>query len=305
MIRVGTRGSALALTQTKAIAALFDDQIEIVEITTRGDTDRASLSTIGGQGVFATALRDALLDRQVDVAVHSMKDLPSAPAPGIALAAVSAREDVRDALCARDGLPLDELPAGARVGTGSPRRLAQLRLARPDLELVDIRGNVPTRLARAQGPDADLDAVVLALAGVNRLGLRAAVTQVLDLEHFPTAAGQGALAIETRADDPVSAAAVAPAESELTRVTTAAERAVLAGLDQGCTAPMAVHAWIDDSAPVEQQLQLDARVYAPSGPTVLRSVTRGPATLAGADRAARRAVIELFAAGAASLIREG
>ncbi len=297
MIRVGTRGSLLALTQTKAIAEKFSEPIEIVEITTRGDTDRASLSTIGGQGVFATALRDALRENRVDVAVHSMKDLPSAPAPGIELAAVSAREDVRDALCARDGLTLAQLPTRAKVGTGSPRRLAQLRAARPDLELIDIRGNVPTRLARAQSEQADLDAVVLALAGLNRLGLSASVTQVLSVEDFPTAAGQGALAIEVRAGDHASAAAVAGAEDGLTRLATQAERAVLAGLDAGCTAPMAVRAWLE-----LDQLHLDARVYSPSGDVMLRSTGSAEPSSAGAQQVAAAAVAELFDLGAADLI---
>lgn len=298
MIRVGTRGSALALAQTRAIAALFDDEVEIVEITTRGDTDRASLSTIGGQGVFATALRDALRQGRVDVAVHSMKDLPTAPAPGITLAAVSEREDALDALCAAAGRTLADLPAGARIGTGSPRRLAQLRRLRPDLELVDIRGNVPTRLDRTLGAEADLDAVVLAMAGLNRLGLADRVSEQLGLAEFPTAAGQGALAIEVREDDERSAAAVAPAESPLTRLATAAERGVLAGLDAGCTAPMAVHARVEGD-----RLRVDARVYSPTGDTMLASVHEAPATPEGAVEAASECVTDLLEAGAGDLVQ--
>ncbi|MDQ1574144.1 MAG: hydroxymethylbilane synthase, partial [Actinomycetota bacterium] len=150
-MRIGTRGSALALAQTRIVAADLEKTgvtVELVIVTTEGDTSKASLASLGGTGVFASALREALLDGRCDAVVHSLKDLPTKPHPGLVIGAIPKREDVRDALCARDGLTLDDLPAGAKVGTGSPRRQAQLRSRRPDLEVVDIRGNVDTRLGR-------------------------------------------------------------------------------------------------------------------------------------------------------------
>ncbi|MCH1881680.1 hydroxymethylbilane synthase [Agrococcus sp. ARC_14] len=308
-LKVGTRGSALALAQTKALAARFAGEVEIVEITTKGDTDRSSLSQLGGTGVFVSALRDALLDGTVDVAVHSMKDLPTAAAPGIELAAVAKREDSRDALCARDGLRFADLPEGAKVGTGSPRRAAQLRVARPDLEIVDIRGNVPTRLARAQGDSetgegADLDAVVLALAGLKRLGLEAAATDILELIDFPTAPGQGALAVEVRADDAPARKAVAKTDHAPSRFAADAERRVLAGLEAGCAAPLAAHAEVADG-----MLFLTAVAYATDGSKkltashayTLDSTSVAELAAAAAD-VAERAVGELMDAGAAALI---
>lgn len=305
-LRVGTRGSALAMAQTKALAARFAGDVEIVEITTKGDVDRTSLSQLGGTGVFVSALRDALLEGRVDVAVHSMKDLPTAPAAGIELAAVAKREDPRDALCARDGLTLAGLPEGAKVGTGSPRRAAQLRLARPDIEVVDIRGNVPTRLARAQGDDADLDAVVLALAGLKRLGLDDSATELLDLVDFPTAPAQGALAVEIREGDGASRAAVAKTDHGPTRAAADAERRVLAGLEAGCAAPVAAHAEVADG-----MLFLTAIAYATDGSRRLGAShactldSTSPADLAeGARDVAERAVAELLEAGAADLVHE-
>lgn len=308
-LKVGTRGSALAMAQCTALAARFAGEVEIVEITTKGDTDRSSLSQLGGTGVFVSALRDALLDGRVDVAVHSMKDLPTAPAEGIELAAVAKREDARDALCARDGLRFDQLPEGAKVGTGSPRRAAQLRHARPDLEVVDIRGNVPTRLSRAQGhadtgEGADLDAVVLALAGLKRLGLEGKATDILELIDFPTAPAQGALAVEIRAGDATARKAVAKTDHASTRAATAAERHVLAGLEAGCAAPLGAHAEVADG-----MLFLTAIAYATDGSKKLSASHAytldgtAAAELAEAARdVADRAVGELMEAGAADLI---
>ena len=200
VIRIGTRASALAMAQTKQIAERIAKaakaDIELVPITTEGDTSRASLASLGGTGVFAAALREALLRGECDVVVHSLKDLPTAEHPGLRLGAVPKRADARDALCARDGLTLATLPEGARVGTGSPRRIAQLRAARPDVMAVDIRGNVDTRLGKVES--GELDAVILAAAGLGRLGRTDAVTELLALDEWPTAAGQGALAIEVR-----------------------------------------------------------------------------------------------------------
>ncbi|SDS06102.1 hydroxymethylbilane synthase [Agrococcus carbonis] len=310
-LRVGTRGSALAMAQCAALAERFAGEVELVPITTKGDTDRSSLQQLGGTGVFVSALRDALLDGTVDVAVHSLKDLPTAPADGIELAAVSKREDARDALVARDGLRFAELPEGAKVGTGSPRRAAQLRLARPDLEVVDIRGNVPTRIARAlgdaeTGEGADLDAVVLALAGLKRLGLDGKATDILDLVDFPTAPGQGALAVEIRAGDAAARAAVAKTDHASTRASVDAERRVLAGLEAGCAAPLGAHAEVADG-----MLFLSASAYATDGSkrlTASHAYTldgTASAELAGAARdVAERAVAELMEAGAAELIAD-
>ena len=248
-MRLGTRGSALALAQATPVAERLG--AELVTISSEGDRSAAPLAEIGGTGVFASALREALLAGEVDAVVHSLKDLPTAPYPGLALGAVPKRADARDGLCARDGLTLQTLPEGARVGTGSPRRAAQLRQARPDLEVVDIRGNVDTRLGRV---GVDLDAVVLALAGLDRLGRAAAVTQELT---WPTAPGQGALAIEVRTGDERS---VAKLDDKPSRMTVAAERKVLGLLEAGCTAPVGAQALLDDGL-----LFLSASVYRTDG----------------------------------------
>lgn len=316
-LKVGTRGSELAMAQCAALSKRFAGDVELVPITTQGDTDRSSLQQLGGTGVFVSALRDALLEGTVDVAVHSLKDLPTAPAEGIELASVSKREDPRDALVARDGLPFADLPQGARVGTGSPRRAAQLRLARADLEVVDIRGNVPTRMARALGeagtgrrdPEAglgDLDAVVLALAGLKRLGLDGQATDTLELIDFPTAPGQGALAVEIRVDDTAARKAVAKTDHAATRAAVDAERRVLAGLEAGCAAPLAAHAEV-----VDGMLFLTASAYATDGSqrlTASHAYTLDATSAAEYAEAARdvaeRAVAELMEAGAADLIAE-
>lgn len=243
-VRIGTRGSELALTQTgivaDAVSAAGAFDVELVRVRTEGDVHKGSLSRIGGTGVFVTALRDALLAGRCDIAVHSLKDLPTLPAAGLSIAAIPLREDVRDALCARDGLGLADLPAGARIGTGSPRRAAQLLAARPDIEVVDIRGNVGTRLARVA--PGDLDAVVLAAAGLSRLGRTSVVSEFLDPAVMLPAPGQGALAVECRAADaahthPVGAA-LAGYDDVGTRLAVTAERALLARLEAGCAAPI-------------------------------------------------------------------
>ena len=235
--------------------------IDLVTVRTDGDGDRTPLRQLGGVGVFAARLRHALLDGEVDLVVHSFKDLPTQPVEGLEVICVPAREDPRDALCARDGLTLADLPEGARVGTGSPRRAAQLLAARPDLEVVDLRGNVPTRLARVRGLEAvgvgtdepvapsradaagDLDAVVLALSGLRRLGLEHCASEVLDLETMLPAPAQGALAVEARAGEDCTelARAAAALDDEPTRLAVTAERALMARLGAGCAAP--VGAW--------------------------------------------------------------
>lgn len=244
MIRLGTRGSELARTQSGHVAdalRALGHEVELVVVKTEGDERLGSLVAEGGTGLFAAALREALLAEVVDVAVHSFKDLPTAPVAGLVIGAVPLRELPFDVLCARDGLTLAELPAGARVGTGSPRRAAQLKLRRPDLVTVEIRGNVGTRLARVHGDTTtpgDLDAVVLARAGLARLGRFDAVTDLLDLVP---AAAQGALAVEVRAGS-AAADAVAALDDPVSRLCVDAERAVLAELGAGCAAPIGVQA---------------------------------------------------------------
>ncbi len=307
-IRVGTRGSALAMAQTRQIsdriAKAAKAEIELVPITTHGDTSRASLAEIGGTGVFAAALREALLAGECDVVVHSLKDLPTADHPGLRLGAVPKRVDARDVLCARDGLTLATLPEGARVGTGSPRRIAQLGAARPDIVAVDIRGNVDTRLGKVES--GELDAVILAAAGLGRLGRLDAATDHLELADWPTAPGQGALAIEVRRErgDRDLERALEAIDHGTTRATVLAERIVLSGLEAGCSAPVGATAFIDD-----ELLFLTASVYSADGSRRLTSShaatpdSRSAADLAGAARdVADRVVAELLGNGAADLV---
>ena len=239
-LRLGTRASQLATTQSALVAGLvrerLDRPVDLVEVATEGDRSTTPLAELGGTGVFVGALREALLDGRVDLAVHSLKDLPTAPCEGVALAAVPTREDPRDAVVARDGLTLAQLPAGARVGTGSPRRAAQLHALGLGLQVVEIRGNVDTRLAKvARG---DYDAVLLARAGLARIGRLAEATEVLDPLQMLPAPGQGALAVECRADDLDLVAALAALEDPHSRAAVDAERAVLATLEGGCSAPV-------------------------------------------------------------------
>lgn len=240
-LRLGTRASALATSQSGWVAdhlRAAGHEVELVHVRTEGDASRASLSEIGGAGVFASALRDALRRGDIDLAVHSLKDIPTAPEPGLVIAAVPEREDPRDVLVARDGLALSGLPAGSVVGTGSARRAAQLAEVRPDLVVRDIRGNVDTRIGYVR--DGELDAVVLARAGLARLGRLAEVTDVLPLETMLPAPGQGALAVECREDDATLRGLLVDAlEHPATRAAVDAERAVLAALEAGCTAPVA------------------------------------------------------------------
>ena len=265
-LRIGTRGSALALAQTRAIAAEITDasglEVELVPVTTHGDTSRVSLASLGGTGVFASALRESLLRGECDLVVHSLKDLPTAPYDGLTVASVPVRADPRDALCARDGLTLASLPRGARVGTGSPRRRAQVLAERPDLDVVDIRGNIDTRLSRVTA--GDLDAVVLAAAGLQRIGRLDAVTEHLELDRWPTAPGQGALALEIRTEDAethsVVGRAVEAVDDPFTHAAVLAERGVLAALEAGCAAPIGARATVTSA-----RLELTAVVYRPDG----------------------------------------
>jgi len=234
--RIGTRGSALARTQAGMVAdaleATTGQRSELVTVRTFGDDHPGSLADMPQPGVFVSALRDALLAGEVDVAVHSMKDLPSAPVEGVALAAVPLREDPRDALVTADGRGLAALSDGARVGTGSPRRAARLRALRPGLELVDLRGNVDSRLARVS--DGELDAVVLAVAGLSRLGRTSVIAEYLDPADMLPAPAQGALAIECRSGDTTTLALLRQLDHGASRLRALAERAVLAAVGASC-----------------------------------------------------------------------
>lgn len=304
-IRLGTRGSALATTQSGMVARRLEEltgrKVELVRIRTEGDVRTGSLATLGGTGVFVTAVREALLDGRCDVAVHSLKDLPTRPAAGLTIVTPE-REDPRDALCARDGLTLDQLPRGARVGTGSPRRVAQLLAARPDIEVVDIRGNVDTRLNRALGPDADLDAVVLAWSGLARLGRTDAVTEALEPTVVAPAPGQGALAVEARSEDVAPGGPLAEAFAALdhraTRLAVLAERALLARLEAGCAAPVGTHARI-----VEDQLVLGGVVARTDGTEQLKH--RASVTLQRKRDADDEAARELGVRVAEALLADG
>ena len=299
-LRIGTRASALATAQASQVAARLGEH-ELVTISSEGDRDRTSpLESIGGTGVFVSNLREALLRGEVDAVVHSAKDLPTAPAEGIELAAVPTRADARDALVTPGGLALAALPEGAHVGTGSPRRQAQLLAARPDLEVVAIRGNIDTRLGRlADGdPERRLDAVVLAVAGLSRLG-REERHVALELADWPTAPAQGALAIEIRADAPDEVRRrVARLEHRPTRLAASAERGVLARLEAGCAAPIGAHAMLEDGL-----LFLTATVYALDGTASLTASHAGyPEDSADpAAELAERVAAELLERGAAGL----
>lgn len=264
-IRLGTRRSALAWAQSQtvadALAAASGRRVELVPITSEGDISRASLSQIGGRGVFASRLRDALLAGVCDLLVHSLKDLPTAQPDGLVVAATPAREDPRDVAVTRDGTALHRLKPGAVVGTGSPRRIAQLHEHNRRLAVRDIRGNVDSRLERVR--TGDLDAVILAAAGLHRLE---AVPDDLEFEtlgvlEWPPAPGQGALAVETTTDaEPGLLDAIRALDDADTRVATTAERAVLRALDAGCTAPLGTHASVSDGS-----LRIRAVVYSPDG----------------------------------------
>ncbi|MEV6832496.1 hydroxymethylbilane synthase [Amycolatopsis sp. NPDC051102] len=249
---MGTRGSKLALTQTGTVADALRAtgvEVEIVKVTTPGDKSLAPIATIG-VGVFTSALREALLRNEVDVIVHSYKDLPTAPEPGITLAAVPPREDPRDALIARDGLTLGELPPGSTVGTGAARRTAQLRALGLGLEIVPIRGNIDTRMRKVT--DGELDAVVLARAGLARVGLVEAITETLDPIQMLPAPAQGALAVECRtADVELEQLLRSTLDDEGTRAAVTAERALLAALEAGCSAPVGALAEIVEDLDAE------------------------------------------------------
>jgi len=303
VIRLGTRASALALVQSGHVADALRAlglEVELVRITTHGDTSTAAISQLGGTGVFVSALRDALVASEIDLAVHSYKDLPTAPADGLVVAAVPARQDARDALCARDGLTLGELPAGATVGTGSPRRMAQLRALGLGIEVVPVRGNVDTRLGKV---GAGLDAVVLARAGLARLDRLEAITETLDPLQVLPAPAQGALAVECREDSGEELlAALSALDDPDSRVTVDAERALLRALEAGCSAPVAGMAEVaeGDDGP---EVFLRGLVAALDGSDAVRLSGTGPTN--DAVGVGERLAAELLDLGAAELMRAG
>jgi hydroxymethylbilane synthase len=300
-LRLGTRASELARTQSQsvadAISAATGTPVELVPIVTEGDRSDAAIAQLGGTGVFVTALREALLAGAVDLAVHSYKDLPTAPEPRLTIAAVPAREDPRDALVARDGLTLGELPPGSRVGTGAPRRVAQLRALGLGLDVVPIRGNVDTRLGRVS--PGDLDAVVLARAGLSRLDRLAAITETLDPLQVLPAPAQGALAVECRTSDARTRELLGRLEDGSARACVLAERSTLATLEAGCSAPVAAYAEVaeGDHGP---ELFLRASVTAIDGSDAVRGSITGP--LPEAVALGRSLALELLDRGAAELM---
>ncbi len=288
-IRIGTRASALARWQAGEIVRLWragapDLDVERVDLTTPGDQlADAPLERMEGTGFFTSTLECALLAGEIDVAVHSYKDLPVAATPGLAVAAVPARGPVEDALCARGGLRLVELPRGARIGTSSLRRMAQVRAMRADLELVPLRGNVPTRLERVRR--GDLDAVVVALAGIARLGLARHATEVFPVTRLLPAPAQGALAVQVREADAALRRSLAPLEDAATRRAVEAERAVLHALRGGCSVPVGASATTSGGRVV-----VEAGVFAPRGDRALRVRVEGADPMGAGREAAERLI---------------
>ena len=296
-LRLGTRASLLATTQSGTVAdalRALGHEVELVEIVSEGDTTQAAGTSLVGSsvGVFVNALRDALHEGRIDLAVHSLKDLPTAPAEGLVVAALPVREDPSDAVVARDGLTLSALPLGARVGTGSPRRVTQIARLRPDVHLIPVRGNVDTRIGKVSS--GEFDAVILATAGISRIGRRDEITDALDPLTILPAPGQGALAVECRAGS-AAEAAIAALDDADTRAAVTAERALLAELEGGCSAPLGAYARL-----VGDELVLDAIALSPTGSHAIRQSAEG----APADAAALgvRLARNMLAAGAGSLL---
>ncbi|GHB80396.1 porphobilinogen deaminase 1 [Streptomyces xanthochromogenes] len=311
-LRLGTRRSKLAMAQSghvaDAVRQLTGRQVELVEITTYGDTSREHLAQIGGTGVFVVALREALLRGDVDFAVHSLKDLPTAEHPDLVLAAIPAREDARDVLVARDGLTFEQLPDGARVGTGSPRRMAQLnayaRSHGRTIETVPIRGNIDTRVGYVT--KGELDAVVLAAAGLNRIGRSDVVTDFLSVDTVLPAPGQGALAIECTAANADLAATLAELDDPVTRAAVTAERSLLAALEAGCSAPVGALADLLADGQVVHEMRLRGVVGTTDGSSLVQLSTTGPVPTSHDEAMAlgRELADEMLAKGAAGLMGE-
>ncbi|MEH1167180.1 hydroxymethylbilane synthase [Micromonospora sp. CPCC 205539] len=297
-LRLGTRGSALAMAQSgqiaEALTAATGRSVELVEVVTAGDRSSAPVHRLG-VGVFVSALRDALTAGTIDFAVHSYKDLPTAAAGGLHIAAVPARLDPRDALIAQGGRTLAELPPGATVGTGALRRIAQLHALGLQLEVTPIRGNIDTRLARVVGPEADLDAVVLARAGLARIGRADEITETLDPMLMLPAPAQGALAVECRIDDQDLVELLAVLDHAPSRAAVTAERALLATLEAGCSAPVAAYAELAEGD-TGDEIYLRGAVISPDGTRDLRlSRTGTPADAAEIGKALAAELLELGA----------
>jgi hydroxymethylbilane synthase len=287
-LRLGTRGSKLALAQSQQVAdaltAATGHPVELVRIATAGDRSTAPVAELG-VGVFVSALRDALIADQIDFAVHSYKDLPTAVHPGLHIAAIPERADPRDVLIARDRLTLTELPPESLIGTGAVRRIAQLHALGLQLRITPIRGNVDSRIARVLGTDADLDAVVLARAGVARLGRTAEITETLDPMLMLPAPAQGALAVECRSDDAALVELLAALDHAPSRAAVVAERALLATLEAGCSAPVAAYAELAEGEDGDE-IYLRGAVISPDGGRDVRlSRTGTPADAAEIGKA--------------------
>jgi hydroxymethylbilane synthase len=304
VVRIATRASALALAQARSVAADLSRRLgletELVRVQTTGDRTLGSLAKLGGKGLFVKEIEEALLTERADLAVHSAKDLPARLAPGLVLAAIPEREDPRDALVVRgEARCLDALPAGARVGTGSLRRAAQLLSLRPDLQVLPLRGNVDTRLRKLDA--GEFDALVLACAGLVRLSLPDRIAERIPTTRLLPAVGQGALALQTRKDDPRAEQLAALEDVTAARVL-AAERAFLDELDGDCNVPLAALAEVEADA----RIRVRGLVADPDGGRVLRSEAVGPVDEPEAPgRDAARHILEAGGGAILAALREG
>lgn len=300
-LRLGTRASALATTQSGMIAdrlrAEWGIDVELVQISTEGDRSSEPLAQMGGTGVFVAALREALLRGEIDLAVHSLKDIPTQPHDNLVVAAIPPRVDPRDVLIARDGLTLGELPHGAKVGTGSPRRQAQLNALGLGVEVAPLRGNVDTRIGKVTS--GELDGVLLARAGLLRLGRSDEATEIIDPLQMLPAPGQGALACECRADDDATIRLLERIDDSDTRAAVTAERSLLATLEAGCSAPVGALAEIVEG---DQGLELWLRAVVgdvSGSPAIRLSATGLPSEAAAVGE---RLAVEMLAEGADALL---
>ncbi|UCF30352.1 MAG: hydroxymethylbilane synthase [bacterium] len=300
-LRIGTRASQLALWQANWIKEQLikrhpDLDIEIVRIKTTGDKILdVPLAKVGGKGLFVKEIESALLEGSIDLAVHSMKDVPTALPDGLAIVAVSEREDPRDALLSRERVPLSDLPKGGRIGTSSLRRQAQILHRRPDFSLEPLRGNINTRLRKLK--EGRYDAIVLALAGVKRLGWNDEVTEVIEPDIMLPAIGQGALGIEARADDRVTLERIGFLDHPETSVCVAAERAFLRRLEGGCQVPIAAHATVSDGV-----ISLAGLVASVDGAKFILRKTSGPSS--GADEMGRSLAEQILDSGGREILEE-
>ncbi|MEN6459501.1 MAG: hydroxymethylbilane synthase [Thermoguttaceae bacterium] len=295
-LRLGTRASPLARWQAEWVAAQLRSrgiEVALIPIVTAGDRQRGVIGETNEPGLFTKEIQLALLDGRIDLAVHSLKDLPTEPVAGLTVAAVPERGPFGDALVSTDATPLNALPQGARVGTGSLRRRAQLLHVRPDLTVADIRGNVDTRLRKLR--EGGYDALLLAEAGLRRLALDREIAELIPPEIVLPAPGQGALSLEIRADDVAARACVTPLDHSPTHNAVRAERALSAALDSGCLAPVAALGRVEGD-----RLTLVGRVLSPDGAKMIESRLEGPAC--DAESLGRRVAGALLAQGAAAMI---